>query len=254
VKAVNLIPVEERAGQPVGVGRSQGAAYAVLTLVCGLALLVYLYGSADHQIKSRHAQVASLDKQTQEVQQAAERLAPYTSFVAEREAREQAVETLIESRFDWAHVFHEFGRVLPAGVSVSSLTGTVGGTTTSGSAAASAPASGAAVASSTPPGTVPTFQLSGCATNQPTVALTLQRLHLIDGVSEVALSSSAGSGSASASSSSSSGAKCPAGGPTFNVTITFDPLPSAAAVASAVKTKTVADTTGASTATGGSGR
>ena len=31
-----------------------------------------------------------------------------------REQRAQAVDALIDSRFDWAHVFHEFGRVLPS--------------------------------------------------------------------------------------------------------------------------------------------
>jgi hypothetical protein len=242
VKAVNLIPPEERPGRPVGVGRSQGAAYAVLVVIGGLALMAYLYGRADHRIKNDRAQVASLTRQTQEVQQSAERLAPYTSFVAQQETREQAVESLIDSRFDWAHVFHEFGRVLPAGVSVSSLSGTVGSTTS----AASSPGTGGA-SSVTPPGTVPTFALAGCATSQPVVALTLQRLRLIDGVSEVSLQNSTGAGG-----SSSSGGNCPPGGPTFDVTITFDPLPSTAAVASA--TKIVSDTGSAQSSKRGSGR
>jgi Tfp pilus assembly protein PilN len=244
VKAVNLIPVEARAGQPVGAGRSQGAAYAVLVLIAGLALMAYLYGKADHQIKSQRAQVASLNKQTQEVQNTAQQLAPYTSFIAEREARVQAVETLIDSRFDWAHVFHEFGRVLPADVSISSLSGTVGST-------GSTPASGSAAAA----GAVPSFTLAGCATSQPVVAETLQRLRLIDGVSEVTLQGSsggAGGGGASAASGSGSGGDCPAGGPDFSATITFDPLPSPTAVASAAKL--ASDTSGAQASKSGSGR
>ncbi len=48
----------------------------------------------------------------------------------------------------------------------------------------------AAVTSATPPGSVPTFTLSGCATSQSEVAQTLDRLRLIDGVSEVTLQSS----------------------------------------------------------------
>jgi Tfp pilus assembly protein PilN len=246
MRAVNLIPAEERGGQSVAVGRSQGVAYAVVVLTAGLALMAYLYGGADHRIKSQKAQIASLAKQTQEVQQSAERLAPYASFLGQREARQQAVETVIDSRFDWAHAFHEFGRVLPADVSISSLSGTVGSSTSTSSSAA---ASGAG--SATPPGTVPTFSLTGCATSQPVVAQTLQRLRLIDGVSDVSLLSSAASGSAGSSSSSSGGA-CPAGGPTFSVTIAFDPLPSAADVASAAKI--VSDTGSASSAKGGSAR
>ena len=45
-------------------------------------------------------------------------------------------------------------------------------------------------ASATPPGSVPTFTLGGCATSQSEVALTLQRLRLIDGVSKSTLQSS----------------------------------------------------------------
>ncbi len=271
MRAVNLIPAEQRSGQPVGAGRSQGGAYAVLLLIGGLAVLAYAYGSADRQAASRRTQVASLEAQAQRAQATAERLAPYTSFLAERETRVNAVESLIDSRFDWAHVFHEFGRVLPKGVSVSSLSGAVGasGGTSTASAASTASATSSAsagssaagagsVTSATPPGSVPTFTLSGCATSQPTVALTLQRLRLIDGVKEVTLQSSTGGpvGSAASASASAGGSGCPSGDPVFSVQIAFDPLPSTAAVAAAAKTvseKGSAGSTASATATSGAG-
>ena len=53
MRAVNLIPAEQRGGASVGAGRSQGAAYAVLGLVAGLAVMVVLYGIARHQVTSR---------------------------------------------------------------------------------------------------------------------------------------------------------------------------------------------------------
>jgi hypothetical protein len=118
MRAVNLIPADQRSGQPVGAGRSQGAAYAVLALIAGLAIMAYSYGGAKHRISSGRAQVASLTAEAQRAQAAAERLAPYTSFIALREQRTQAVKTLMGSRFDWAHVLHEFGRVLPAQASI----------------------------------------------------------------------------------------------------------------------------------------
>jgi Tfp pilus assembly protein PilN len=251
MRAVNLIPAEQRSGQPVGAGRSQGAAYAVLVLIAGLAILAYSYGSADHQISSRHAQVASLTAQAQRAQAAAERLAPYTSFIALREQRMQAVKALVDSRFDWAHVLHEFGRVLPAQASITSLSGTIGAGTgsssssssaASSSTASSSTASSAAVASSTPPGSVPTFTLAGCATSQSTVALTLERLRLIDGVKEVTLQSS----TAGSSGGGGSSGGCPAHDPTFTATVSFDPLPSAPAASTAATT--VADSTGTSPA------
>jgi hypothetical protein len=252
MRAVNLIPADQRGGASVGAGRSQGGAYAVLALACGLALLALLYGSAHHEVGSRRAEAASVTAEAARAHTAAEQLAPYTSFIALREQRAQAVTTLVDSRFDWAHVFHEFGRVLPAQTSISSLSGTIGSgtssvsgsssssssssSTSSSSTSSSTPAAASAsVSSATPPGSVPSFTLTGCATSQPVVAQTLQRLRLMDGVSSVALQSSV----ISSSSGSGGGVGCPPKGPAFTVQITFDPLPTAAAETSA--TKTVSD-------------
>ena len=209
MRAVNLIPAEQRSGTSVGAGRSEGAAYAVLALVAGLAVMALLYGLARNEVASQRTQAATAAVKAQQAAAAAERLAPYTSFVALREQRAEAVAAIVNSRFDWAHVFHEFGRVLPLQTSINSLTGTVGsiggsGSSSSSSSSASSSAShasassagagsGASVSSATPPGSVPTFTLAGCATSQPAVALMLERLRLIDGVSEVTLQSSTAS-------------------------------------------------------------
>jgi Tfp pilus assembly protein PilN len=247
MRAVNLIPVEQRSGQPVGAGRSQGGAYAVLVLVGGIALMAFLYGQSKHQVASREAQAVSLAAQAQRAQAEAERLAPYTSFIAQREQRVQAVNALVDSRFDWAHVLHEFGRVLPSQTSISSLSGSIGGANSTGAKVLA--------------GAGPTFTLAGCATSQPEVALTLERLQLIDGVKEVKLQSST-SGSASASSSAGASASgsggCSGRDATFSATVLFDALPSSSAVASAVKSvsdsTTAGSASGASTATGGSAK
>ncbi|HLB22138.1 MAG TPA: hypothetical protein VK605_08495, partial [Solirubrobacteraceae bacterium] len=237
MRAVNLIPTEERSGASAGAGRSQGGAYGVLGLIAGLAVLALLFGIAHHQASSRRAQLASISAQTARAQQAASQLTPYTSFMALREQRRKAVAQLVESRFDWAHAFHELGRVLPIGASISSLEGTVGSSSGSSTGAspssttAAAPATsttaagGTAVASSTPPGSVPTVTIGGCAVSQSEVALTLLRLRLIDGVSSVSLKSSTKAPSSGAS-RASEGA-CGSGKPTFSAQITFDPLPSA---------------------------
>jgi type II secretory pathway pseudopilin PulG len=252
MRAVNLIPSEQRSGAAVGAGRSGGGAYAVIGLLVGVALLALLYGLAHHQISSRRSQAATVSAQAQQAEAQAARLAPYTSFIALREARTQAVSTLVDSRFDWAHVFHELGRVLPVEVSINSLTGTIGSATGSTPTATSSPSTGAAgaassgtVASATPPGEVPTFTLGGCAINQSSVALMLERLRLIDGVSEVLLqSSSKGSSGSSSSGSSGAGAVgCPNGDPAFTVQVDFDALPSSSAVSAANKTLTTASTT-----------
>jgi Tfp pilus assembly protein PilN len=251
MKAVNLIPAEQRGGASVGAGRSEGAVYAVLGLLAGLALFAFLYGQADHQISSSKARVATLEAQARQAQAQANELAPYTSFIALREQRVQEVSELVDSRFDWAHSFHELGRVLPRGATISSLTGTIGSSTaTAATPAAPAPAASSAstasaaaspsVTSATPPGSVPSFTLSGCATSQSEVALTLDRLRLIDGVREVTLQSSAKGGGAGGSGPGGGGG-CSAKDPVFTLQVAFDPLP-ATPPAGSSSTATAADT------------
>lgn len=218
MRAVNLIPSEDRRG--AGAGRSEGAAYAVLGLLAGLAVLALLYGLARHQVSSRRSQLATIEARTQHAQEASSALSSYTSFMSLREQRIKAVDELVGSRFDWAHALHELGRVMPSDASITSFTGNVGSTTGGASSSSSARSSSAAgaVSSSTPPGSIPTFTLAGCATSQAEVALTLQRLRLIDGVSNVTLQSSTKAGS--------SGATECASGPAFTVELTFEALPS----------------------------
>jgi hypothetical protein len=252
MRAVNLIPSDDRRGAGglagIGSGRSQGGAFGVLALLAGLALLALIYGLARHQVSSRRAQLATVAANTQRVQASTTALSSYTSFEALREQRVNAVDELVDSRFDWAHAVHELGRVMPSGTSISTLTGAIGSATTAGGAAGApapapapaattsttasatpaAPGSSAAgassVSSATPPGSVPSVTLAGCATSQAKVALTLERLRLIDGVSKVALQSSAkptgGAGSAAGSSGCADGAA-------FSVQLTFQALPAA---------------------------
>jgi Tfp pilus assembly protein PilN len=231
VRAVNLIPSEARGDAGLGGGRSGGGAYAVLGLLAGLTLLVLLYGIAHHQVSDRHAEVAAINARAQRATENAGQLSTYTSFISMHDERLQAVSQLASSRFAWAHALYELGRVLPFGVSISSLDGNVG-SAGSTSGASSAPKGGTAVASATPPGSVPTFTLTGCATSQETVAVMLNRLSLIHGVTEATLQSSTASSGAGASSAGASGnasAKCPSGSPTFSVLVTYAPLPGGSA-------------------------
>ncbi len=248
MRAVNLIPSESRSGRSATAGRSGGVAYAVLAAIGGFAVLALLYGMAHHQVSSRSAEAASLTARAQTAQAQASQLAPYTSFATMRQQRAQAVSELVDARFDWAHAFHELGRVLPKDATISSLEGTVGSTSETTAAPSASAKAGAAATSSTttatpgattatassatPPGSVPSFSLSGCATSQQEVALTLQRLRLIDGVSAVSLKSStkAGAGGAGAASGS-----CPGSDPAFSVQVTFTPLPTSSAIKSETK-------------------
>jgi Tfp pilus assembly protein PilN len=226
MRAINLIPGEQRQGAGSLTGRSSGGALIVLVVVAGLAVLVLMYGSASHRISSQKGQAASLTAQANAIQAHTGRLAPYTSFVATANQRTQTVAQLVQARFDWSHALHELGRVMPAGTALATLHGTVGPAgATASSGTAATPAAGGTPASSTPAGSVPVFTLTGCATSQAVVAQTLQRLKLMDGAGEVQLQSSTQSGSGGSSSASvASGGGC--GDASFSAQVVFQGLPS----------------------------
>jgi len=75
VRAVNLIPAEQRGGGSV-TGKSEGAAFIVLGMLGGLAILALVYGLADHQVSSRRGEVASITTQAQAAQAQATKPAP----------------------------------------------------------------------------------------------------------------------------------------------------------------------------------
>jgi Tfp pilus assembly protein PilN len=244
MKAVNLIPGDQRQGAGSFTGRSDGGALIVLGVLVGLVALVLVYGSAHRQISSQAGQVAALDAQTRAVEARTGTLASYTNFVATANQRAETVSQLVASRFDWSHTLHELGRVLPASTALSTLHGTVG-STESGSSAPAAP--GATPASSTPPGSTPVFTLSGCAKSQSVVAQTLQRLRLMDGASDVQLQSSTSTSGHAGSGTGSGG--CPGGTADFSVEVLFAALPtvsSGSPSAGGPSVATIAAGTGAS--------
>ena len=125
MRAVNLIPVDRRVGAGVGLGRSKGGAYALLGIVVLLALMVFLYGKASHQVTSDNSQTAKVTTEAEQAKSDAGALARFNGLISESEARTTAAETLVDTRFDWAHTLHELGRVLPKQISLSALTGTI---------------------------------------------------------------------------------------------------------------------------------
>ncbi len=252
MRAVNLIPSDDRSGAAISAGRSGGGIFVIAGLLAGLAIMALLYGLADHQISNNRAEVASLTVRAQQAQTRAGELSPYTSFLQMREQRVLAVTTLVNSRFDWAQAFQELGRVLPAGkVSLGSIEGTVGSTAAATPAAGSPSASSAAsssVTSATPPGSIPVFKLTGCASSQAEVALMLERLRLINGVNEVSLQSS--TQTAASGAGSGSGGGCAGANPAFTAQITFDALPAIPTAGTGASASSVASSSSAATPSG----
>lgn len=248
MKAVNLIPGDQRPGAGGIAGRSGGAALIVLGMLAVLAVLAFLYGKNKHEISASRTELATANAELTADRAQVGRLAPYTTFIASANQRAQEVSQLIASRFDWSHAFNDLGRVLPRTATLTTLSGTVGA---GGSGTSSGPQTTAGSATSaTPPGSTPTFSLTGCATSQSAVAVTLQRLRLMDGVTEVTLQASTKSGGTGTNAGAgASSSDCGVNGATFSVQVSFQPLPTVSpAPATPGAATTQASTTGAGSA------
>jgi len=198
VKAVNLIPADQRRGG-TGLGRSGGAVYAILGLLGFVVVAAVVYVLSVNAVTSKREDLHGLQAQTQVAQAKADALAPYRTFAALKQARVQTIQSLASSRFDWERVMRKLALVIPSDVWLTSLVGTVapGVQLQAGSGGE---ASG--LRSALP---VPAVELTGCTTGQAEVSRFMSRLRVIDGVTRVSLASSEKGDTAGGTGGSSSG-------------------------------------------------
>jgi Tfp pilus assembly protein PilN len=214
MKAINLIPVEERRGSTAG-GRSGGAVYGVLGALLVLVVMASAYAMSSRDIKTAKSDLARVEAQATAIQAQADKLAAYTQFSDMRKRRVATVGSLAASRFDWPHALHEVARTIPANAWLTSLRGTVSPTTMV--AGTSDPLRGALP--------LPAVEIAGCTTTQKNVARMAASMRLIDGVERVSLSSSEEPGGPGAQ----SGDSCTVGNrPKFSMTVFFHAQPAPA--------------------------
>ena len=177
MRAVNLIPVEERRGQSAPT-RTGALVYivvgAVLAALAGVTMMVL----ASNQINDRKAEISQLEAEEAAARSKAEALASYAQFRQVRDARVATVTSLAESRFDWERVLRELSLVLPGDVWLTELTGTVRSDVNVDEAAEVSLRDGAAG---------PALEIIGCAPGQEAVAGFVSALRDIDGVTRVGL-------------------------------------------------------------------
>lgn len=229
MRAVNLIPGDHRrvarGARPVG-------AYLVIAALAAIVVMASLYAMAGKRVADRKAELARVTAKAQAAEARAGALEPYARFAALSQKRVATVKSLAESRFDWAHVMHEVGRVIPSDAWLTSLTGTVApGVSLEG-------ASGQTGALRSALG-VPAVEIVGCTTSQANVARMMSRMRLIDGVTRVALNASEKNDSAGGG----SGSDCRGSStkfPQFSIVVYFAQRAAAPAAGSASPTTPVA--------------
>ena len=239
MKAVNLIPVEDRRGLRGGGSGSGVASYIVLGVLAAVVVMSAAYTLTNRSLGDRRAQLESVQSQVENAQAQVQRYSSYTGFTALRQKRTETVRSLAASRFDWSHALHEVARTIPSNAWLTSLKGTVtpgvsidGGSTDPLRASLQNPA----------------LEVVGCTTSQADVSKVISSLRRVDGVERVSLSSSqkleqaaAGGSSGSGGSGGASDGDCRNGNahyPQFSMTLFFatPTSPSGAQTASATTT------------------
>jgi Tfp pilus assembly protein PilN len=232
MRAINLIPLEERRGSTAG-GRSGGLVYVLLGTLTLLAALAAMYGVAAKATHDKQAKLADVTARAAAAERTAQALAGYTDFAAARRQRSQAVKTLADRRVDWAHALREVARTMPSRTWLTTLHATSGAATAGSATGTPAPSLGGSAPAAAATG-APSIDLAGCTTAQSAVSQLMADLRRVDGVAGVRLTSSTkGSTSASAGSSASASASAgPCSVPgrvTFALTLSFRAKAAAAA-------------------------
>lgn len=186
MRAMNLIPLEQRRGGAGAPTRTGSGVYALLGALGVLVILVGAWVLAGNTVSSRESELVSMTQEAQQAQAEAEALKPYREFDELRRARVSTVAQLAASRFDWDTTFGQLAKVVPGNVWLTSLTGTIAPGVNFESAGSGGGDTGS-LRQSLP---VPALEIVGCTESQSEVPRMMARLRLIDGVTRVSLASS----------------------------------------------------------------
>jgi Tfp pilus assembly protein PilN len=234
VRPVNLLPDDLRPRRASSSATLKGSSYVLVGLLGALLVMALVYALSANQTNSRKSDIAKAQQQTQEAQRRAAVLAPYGAFAQVKATRIQSVKQLAAGRFDWERMMRELALVLPNGTWLIDMSASVGPQTSSagGQPQQQQPPSGSGASSEE--SASPSLLLTGCADDQPDVAVLMVRLRKLHGSKNVELgessqqeSSGTSEAAGAASTPSAGGASsdsCPKNRFKFDVTVTFDPL------------------------------
>ncbi len=226
MRAVNLLPVTERARGPVAVPvRASHALIGVLALLVVAVLVVVL---TQNQITAKKDEIAQAKTEQQAAQQRAAKLGSFGQFAKIKQTRVDSISKLAKDRFDYERLIRELALVLPGGTWVNQVSAASSGDPegADGGTPASAPAAGATATAASP-----SVKILGCAKSQSKVAETMVRLGNLNRAQDVELADStkaqsAGGASGGGGSSDSAGGGGDCGkNYAFDATVTFAPEP-----------------------------
>lgn len=210
MKAVNLIPTDQRRARPTG-SRS-GGAYVVVGVLGLLLVMATLYVVTANQANDRRTKAAEAGQEADALEAQARQLDSFTDFASIKEQRLASVISTSQTRFDWERLMREVARVMPKDSWLQS--------TEASAVVEDSSSSSSSTATATPTG--PTVTLVGCTPKQPDVARMMVRLRQMHRVSEVTLNESAQQDANGELTFDSCGKYYQ-----FNLTVSFAPVPPA---------------------------
>ncbi|MFT4035232.1 MAG: PilN domain-containing protein [Patulibacter sp.] len=176
MRAVNLVPADQRSSIGFNPGQSGGLAYVVVGALGAALLCTYAYANADKQLSQAKRDTQTITATANSHATAAAGYGSYQTALTSVQQRVSAIESLASARFDWAGTMRELARVTPRDVQLSTLSLDVGGGNGAGGA--------------------PTVKINGCAADTETVADFISRLEAMRRVTSVALSNTTAGGTA----------------------------------------------------------
>ncbi len=203
MRAVNLIPPEQRRGAGGVGGRTGGVVYVIIATLLAIVALGVVYVSAVHQVASRKTTLAQVTAQAAAVGSQTGALQPYVTFASDSKQQIQGVASLAQQRFNWPAAMQQLALSLPAGVQLQSLSGNATGGGATGTTGATASTGTSAPATNV---SAPSLSLAGCAPSQDVVSQTVARLRELRDVTSASVSTYSKSGGCVA----------------FNMTLSYD--------------------------------
>jgi Tfp pilus assembly protein PilN len=228
MRPVNLIPPDERRGDSAPL-RTGPLVYVLVGAMALLLLGIVSVALTSKQVSDREAKKASLQQELVQARAQADSVKAFTDFANLQQARATTVSNLSQSRFDWERVLHELSLVLPSGVSLNTLKGTVTPDVQLNSTAGAGGSSGTDLRTGI---AGPALEITGCAPSQDAVAGFVSALEEIDGVTRVGVGSSqlpeqtSTTPTGEPGNGASAGDTCPDPNfPKFSIVVAFDNVP-----------------------------
>jgi Tfp pilus assembly protein PilN len=208
VRAVNLIPSEQRRAKPSG--KASGAAYVVVGVLTVFLVMAVAYVLTSNKVNENETKAVEAKQAADALEAQAAQMGSFTDFAAIKEQRLASVVAAAESRFDWERLMREVSLIMPEGSWLRTTEASVLGDPNDASASTTGAAATAA--------TGPSATFVGCTRKQSEVATLMVRMGEMYRVTDVELNQSAQELAETEASIESCGPLYQ-----FDVTVTFAP-------------------------------